>query len=65
LGKTDWIFIPKLYDPGNKEFKYSTVAIENTFDFTIGRGALFLIGVRELELCIRIIEFSREPYKLG
>lgn len=38
--KIDWISVSKLNDPVNKAFKYSTVAIENTFDFTVGRKYL-------------------------
>ena len=45
-GRIDWISVPKLSDPVNKEFKYSTVAVENTSDFTIGRKYYFL---QELE----------------
>lgn len=41
-GKIDWVSVPKLSDLVNIEFKYSAVAMENTFDLPIGRKCYFL-----------------------
>lgn len=45
-GKTDCTSVPKLNNPVNIQFKYSTVVIENIFDFIIGGKYHFL---QELE----------------